>query len=120
MHVAPAFPRRQIFNPFARLVEVATLLDDLRTEHANRRNLVGIGAHRHDDAAADAMKLAGQSQRLPVVSGARRDHASLAFLVAELTHQVETAANLEGTGRVVVLVLDQHAAPDPFIEQRVV
>ena len=42
VHVAPPFARGEVFDPFARLVEVAPVLDDLGAKRADRRNLVGV------------------------------------------------------------------------------
>jgi hypothetical protein len=65
------------------------------------------------------MKLAGKRQRLPVVPGAGGNDALPPLIRAELANEIQATANLERAGRVVVLVLDPDAAPDPLIEQRV-
>ena len=118
--VPPTFARGEVLDPLARLVEVATLLEDLGTEGAYSRHLVRVRPNGHDDATADAVELTGKRQRLAVVPGAGRNDAALAFTIVELAHQIQAASNLEGACRIVVLVLHQHAATNPLVEQRVV
>ena len=50
----------------------------------------------------------------------RGNHPTLTLALGELCDQIQAAANLEGAGRVVVLVFDPDATPDPLVEQRVV
>ena len=120
VNVPPPFTRGEILNSFTCLVEVATVFEDLGAKGTYRRHLVRVGANGHDDAAADGVELTRERQRLAVVTGARGDDATLPFAIVELPNQVQSASNLERACRVVVLVLHQHAAADPLIEQRVV
>ena len=118
--VPPTFARGEVFNPLAGLVEVATLLQDLGTEGTYCRHLVRVRPNGHDDATADGVELTRKGERLAVVAGAGRNDAALAFTIIELPHQVQPASNLEGACRIVVLVLHQHTATNPLVEQRVV
>ena len=51
---------------------------------------------------------AGVGERLAVVSGRGSDQPALALVLRELGDEVHAAADLEGTRRQVVLVLDEH------------
>lgn len=55
-----------------------------------------------------------------MVAGACGDHATPALTIIELRDQVQSTSNLERACRVVVLVLHQHTAADPLVEERVV
>jgi hypothetical protein len=96
----------------ARFVEVAAELDHGRAERANGRRLLGIVPHRHDHRARHALALAGEGDRLTVIAGGRGDDAST-LVGREIGYQVQAAANLEGAGRVVVLVLDEDVETGP-------
>jgi len=54
---------------------------------------------------------------LTVIAGAGRNDATLPFASVQLPDEIQPASNLERPCRVVVLVLDQHAAADPLVEQ---
>ena len=53
-----------------------------------------------------------------MIAGARGDHAFAAFFIGQRRHQVYATANLERTGRVVVLVLDPYVAAAALSQQR--
>ena len=118
MHVAPALARGHLLHVLPRIVEVVPVLEDLRTERAHGGVLVRIVANRHDDAAPNPVKTARQCDGLTVIPRARADDAALLLLVAQLRDQIQTAADLEGSGRVVILVLDPGGAANPLVEQR--
>ena len=73
---------------------------------------------RHDERARHAGAGSGERDRLAVVAGRRRDDAARAILGRQTRDQVETAAHLEGAGRVVVLVLHPDVEPQPLGQQR--
>jgi hypothetical protein len=119
MDVPPALTFDDRFHVLTRLVEIASVLDDLSTQRPHRRVLVRIVPHRNDNAAGDAKCAAGERNRLTVVARTRRDHASAPFIVRELRDEVQATANLERAGWIVVLVFHPHGRPDPLVEQRV-
>ena len=116
---AQPFARGQAGRVAARLVEVAPVLDQLGAEGSHRRVLVAGIAVRNDDHAAQAVAARGVREALSMVASRRADDAGGAL--AALGHraeQVESAANLEGAGRRVVLVLDPDLAAGATREQR--
>ena len=60
--VPPTLARGEVFNPFAGLIEVATLLQDLGAERADRCHLVRVRPNRHDDATADRVELTREGE----------------------------------------------------------
>ena len=62
VNVAPPIAACDVLDPFARLVEVAPVLDKLGSKRAESGILVGIVPHRDDDATADSVKLTGERQ----------------------------------------------------------
>ena len=117
MHVAEAALVLQRLDALARLVEVAAEFEELRAVGAHGGVLLRVVAHRHHDGAADALALARERDRLAVVAGGRRDDAA-ALARAQRGDQVHAAADLEGAGRIVVLVLDEDIEPRLAREQR--
>src|SRR5256885_13446869 len=85
------------------------LEDDLGAEVLHRLDLHRVGDGRRADDRADPELPGGEGHGLSVVAGGSGDHASTALVFAEAADQVHTAADLEGPGRVVVLVLDEYA-----------
>ena len=66
--------------------------------------------------AVDARR---QRDRLAMIAGAGGDNAAGAFFRGHRADQVQAAAHLEGTGRIVILVLHPDRQAGGLIEQRV-
>ena len=103
----------------ARLVEVAAVLDDLRAEAADRRDLHRVRALGHADTARTPKSRDGEGDRLAVVPGRGGDEPALALVRGELRDEVDPAAHLEVADRLVVLVLDPDLGADELVERRV-
>jgi hypothetical protein len=53
-----------------------------------------------------------------MIAGARTDDPSAALIGRELREQIQSTANLEGPGGIVVLVLDPRLAAKPLLQER--
>ena len=103
----------------ARRFEIRAMLDQPRTERAHRRVLLHAVAVRHDDRHGHAVALPGIGERLPVVAARRRDDAGDIGALARKTFDIDqAAAQLEGAGWRVVLVLDPDIRAAAFAQQR--
>ena len=101
------------------LLKLAPVLDKFRAERPHRVVLLGIVAMRHHDHGPQSVQLRGKRDRLPVIPRGRSDHTAHAgFGAFQLVHVNEPAANLEGTHRRVVLVLQPQFAAEFVFEQR--
>ncbi len=110
--VAVAVLGSELRAVLARLVEVASVRDDLRAERLHRRELHRIHALGHADDRAHAEQPRGVRDRLAVIAGRGRDHPSAALVAGELSHEVDAATHLERPDRQVVLVLHPHVGVD--------
>ena len=102
----------------ARLIEIPAELDQGGSECAYRSVLVRIVAERHDHHARNAVHAGGERDRLPVIAGARRNHATYALIRRQRRDEIEAAADLEGARRIVVLVFDLEFEPRFGSQQR--
>jgi hypothetical protein len=82
--VAVALLFREGLAVLARLVEVASVLDDLAAEATDRPNLHRIGALRDADHRAHAEQAPGEGDRLAVVPRRGGDDAALSLVFGEL------------------------------------
>ena len=114
--IAIAVLGRELRAVLARLVEVASVRDDLRSERLHRRELHRIHALGHADDRAHAEEPRGIRDRLAVIAGRGRDHPSGALVAGELSHEVDAATHLERPDRQVVLVLHPHVGVDDVAE----
>src|SRR5262249_52926361 len=74
---------------------------------------------RNEDPTGNAMETACERNGLAVVPGARTHDASTAFVGRQLRNQVQSPANLERAGGIVIFVLHPCRAAQPLVEQRV-
>src|SRR5262249_44449295 len=106
---------REIAGVLESRLEVVPVLDELAALGAHGRILLAAVALRHHDDRAKTDTAAGEGDALAMVAAGRRDDASdLGFAPLELGHVDETAADLEGAKRRVVLVLDPDLAARPL------
>ena len=110
--------RRPVARNAPSLVEVAAALFDLGAIGAHRGVLLGVVALGDEHGAADAVQARRQRNRLAVVAGARRDDAARPLVGGEGADEVQPAADLEGAGRVGILVLDPDVEAQGLVEQR--
>src|SRR5439155_8329758 len=115
--VAEAALVLQLLDLLARFVEVAAELDQLGAIGAHGGVLLRVIAEGHDNRAGHAFALTRQCDRLAVVSRRRRDDA-VALVGGQAGDQVRTAAHLERSGRIVVLVLHPDVKSGLEREQR--
>lgn len=101
------------------LVEVHTVLDELGSEHADSVSLDWIRPNRHDDHTPHARTRRGIRQGLSMVSGRVADNPPHPRRLIQSCHQVQSAANLEGTRGVHVLVFDEQLAARARTQGRV-
>src|SRR5205814_8527019 len=99
-------------------LRIALALENhLGAEVLHRLDLDRVGDCRRADDRADPELPGGEGTGLAVVAGGGGNHASTALVLAEAADQVDAAADLEGPGRVVVLVLDEHACPGEPVQR---
>ena len=103
----------------ARLVEVATVDDELRPEPPHRRQLDGVGALGDANDRSHTEATGRKRDRLPVVSGRGGDDAAAPFVLAQLRDEVDAAPDLEGADRQVVFVLDEDLGADELGQRAV-
>ena len=119
VHVAVAVGGGETFALLPGLVEVAPVLDDLRSERPDRLDLERVrplgDAHRRRDAE----EAGGVGDRLAVVPGRGGDQSALTLVGSQLRDEVDAAAHLEGADRLVVLVLHPDLRPDERLERRI-
>ncbi len=100
----------------ASLVEVLTVLDQLRALRAHRGQLDRVGAFRDAHAGRDAEEARGVGDRLPVVASRGGDQSAPPLVLPELRDEVDAAADLEGAHRLMVLVLHPDLGPEQLVE----
>ena len=105
MDVAIAVLAGELLAVLSGGVEVPPVHDHLRSERAHRGELDRVGVLGDTDARGDAEQPRGEGDRLPVIARRRSDQPAPALLLAELRHEVDAAADLERSHRLVVLVL---------------
>jgi hypothetical protein len=118
VHIAQAVGPLQFLDALTRLVEVAPELHDVGAERAHGRVLVGVVAEWNDDRARHTFALAGERNRLTVIAGRGRDDAA-PLVGGQVRDEIQSAPDLEGARRIVVLVLDVEREPRLRVEQRV-
>src|SRR6266699_549395 len=64
--------------------------------------LTGIGIFRDDDNGLDSEESRSVCDGLPMIAGRSGNHASFAFLRAELRNQVDAPTHFEGPYRLVI------------------
>src|ERR1700760_1549222 len=100
-----------------RFVEIFAELNEPRPEQRDRRILIGGIALRYVNRRGNAGACRGEGNRLPVIAAGRRDHAGNFRLRSAQTVQVhDAAANFEGPGRRVILMLDEYLASHTALE----
>ena len=119
VHVAVAVLDGEALTMLAGLVEVPPVHDQLGAESAHRRELDRVRGLGHADARGDAMETSCIGDRLPVVSRRCRDQPARALILGELGDEVDAATNLEGTDRLVVLVLHPDLGTEQLVEARI-
>ena len=95
----------EAFDVLSGLVEVCAMKDDLRAKVSHRFHLAGVSAFRHDDDRSDPKQPARVGYRLSVVAGRRADNAPSLVLFGEPGNEIDPAPYLEGSGDLIVLVL---------------
>src|SRR5205085_10791248 len=104
--VEPALGR-ELDRTGLRLVEVAAVLDQLGPERQDGGVLLDRIAVRHPDRQLHPGARAREGERLAVIAAGRADDArDMRTLAFEAVDVDKAAADLEGAGRRVVLVLD--------------
>ena len=86
---------------------VAVVHHDLGAIAARCRHLGTRRIVRHHDGGRDAQLPRRQGDRLRMVAGREGDHAGAPLRLAELRQRIEGAAELEGTGTLEVLALEE-------------
>ena len=113
MHERRAGLRGTLECLLERLVEARTGEHGLRTVVARRVDLRHRRVLGHEHGCPDS-ELAGRPRdRLPVVAGARRDHAARPLVVSERRELVDRAAHLERAGALQVLRPQPHGSAAP-------
>src|SRR5581483_3831440 len=98
-----------------RRLEILAMLDQLGAEGAHRAVLLDRIAARHIDHRRHAMTVCGERKTLAVVTARGGNDAGHIRLLALQPLQInETAADLEGADRRVVLMLDHDMRAEPF------
>src|SRR5262245_34991477 len=118
MHVARASLSRPGLAPLAGLVKVPAAFFDDRPIGPHRRVLVGVVPFRNEHRAFHAVNPRRQPDRLAVFAGARGDDAPGALLRRHRANEIQAAADLEGAGRIVILVLDPDRQARRLVEER--
>src|SRR5438552_16098655 len=118
MDVAPPFGRDQRLDAQPGLVVVAPVFDDLGAIRTHGGVLVRVVSYGNEDAALHAVHAARKRNRLAVIAGAGADDAAAPLLGRQLREKVQSAADLERAGWIVVLVLDPRLAAKPLVQQR--
>ncbi len=108
---------RSLLSREARLVEVSAGEHDLGAETFHRRDFVRIGAFGCVDDRPHAEFACRVGDRLSMVAGRRRYHASLALGARETAHQIEAAADLERADRLEVLALEEGRKAKTFVDR---
>ena len=93
--------------------------EKLGAERLHRFVLFRVVSLRYRDQTPRAVDTGSQGDGLTVVSSCGGDDPPLAFLGSQVRHQVQTAPDLEGSGRIVILVLDVSFATQPPGNERV-
>ncbi len=117
--VAVAMLFREALGGAARVVVALALEDHLGAEVLHGFDLDRVGGGRRADDGADAEQPRRESDGLPVVAGRGGDNAAAALVLGQPADQVDSAAHLEGAGRVQVLVLDVRLGAEHAVERRV-
>lgn len=65
------------------------------------------------------MDVCGQRNRLAVIATRGGNHAVVCALLREMAHEIQSAANLECAGHLMVFVLEEDAGADLSCEQRI-
>ena len=100
-------------------LEVDAVFDQLGTEAAHRRVLVGAVAVRHDDGDRHTCSPTGERKALAMIAaGCGDDTANGRPLACQSIDVDQSTADLERTRRCAVLVLEPHLGTDMRTEQR--
>src|SRR5271155_3700072 len=110
MDVPVAARCEDFFGVVSGLVKVAAVLDQLGAEQSNRTILGRIVASRHDDRAVDSEPASRIRQRLTVIARRASEDSSVALGLGERAHEIDAPANLERSGRLMILVFEQDLA----------
>src|SRR5262249_10538017 len=108
--VAQALPLADLLAVLAGFVKIPAMLYQLGAQGTHGGVLVGIVLGRHHQHAANAEKPRSVSQRLAVIARGAADDATVFLLVGQPRYQVDAAADLEGSCRRMVFVLEIIAA----------
>ena len=102
------------------VVEVLTVDDELGTEALHDAVDLGIVAFGDHHRAGHVEPAAGAGHGQPMIAARGHEHAALQFLAGHVLEEVDGAPDLERTGGVVVLVLDEDLAAHQAGEFRIV
>src|SRR4051812_32343789 len=104
---------------FASGLKVLTMLDEFGAQRLHGAILLDRIAARHQDRHGHAVTARGEGQALAMIAARRRDQSRGAGALAPHPVDIDqSAAHLEGCGRRVVLMLDDHACTEAFRQQR--
>src|SRR5215472_2631478 len=104
----------QIKREFVGGLEIMPGVNEPGAERRHRPVFLDAVAVRRDDRRLDAQARAGECDALPMIAGGRGDDtAQVRMRAPQLVEIDESAADLEGADRRVVLVLDPQLGPDP-------
>jgi hypothetical protein len=97
-----------------RLVEIASELDQARTESLDRGILIGRISARHVDRGRHPRARRRERDRLTMIAARRGDDAGHVEILGTQPIEIDqAAAYLEGAGRSMVLVFHPDLAPGP-------
>jgi len=115
----PLFALGQLDRVLVGRLEIVPGLDEPRPEPCHRAVLLDAVAVWHDDRRIEPQPRRGERDALPVIARGRgHDAANIGLRPPDLVEIDETAADLEGADRRMVLVLDPQLGAEAARQQR--
>ena len=111
MNIAKTLGGAAAFNLLAGVVKIFAVEDNLGAQGAHRVYLRGIRSLGYGDDGARLEEPRGVGDRLAMVAGRGGDDSTQPVFLAETAEEVDAPSDLEGSGRLVVLVLDDELGP---------
>src|SRR6266566_1111233 len=108
MNIAVTMRMSQCFAVQLGFVIRCSMKDNFGTHALHCGYLTGIGIFRDDDNGLDSEESRSVCDGLPMIAGRSGNHASFAFLRAELRNQVDAPTHFEGPYRLVIFMFDKH------------
>ena len=118
MDEVPLFALGQLGRMLERGLEIVPGLDQTRAETCHRPVLLDAVAVGHDDRRIESQSRRGECDALTVIAGSRgHDTPNVRLRPPDSVEVDETAADLEGADRRVVLMLDPQLGAEPAGQQ---